>query len=944
MIAIADLLSQQTIERLGWTLIHFVWQAMAIALLLAVALHLLRRDSSNVRYIVSCLALALIVALPIVTMGLVEVSEPVAEASAPPARSAMSDVTPVQVVEVSELPVEPFDASPLEMADLTVRASWRERLVAKLEPTLPYLVLGWLVGVFGLSAWHLGGWAQLQRMKRRLTQEVAGPLRTTLGQLAERLGIRRAVTLLESAIVEVPTVVGWIKPVILLPASVLTGLNSEQLEAILAHELAHIRRCDYLVNILQTVVEILGFYHPAVWWVSHRIRDERENCCDDLAVRVCGDSVRYARALTHLEEMRHRGVELAVAATGGSLVGRIGRLIGRPAPTRNRFTWLPGLIALLLVASIVIPAALVLAGPAPAESDPVAAGLPTREVAPAEATVAAQPRNDGERQNQAKVLVGIVIAKVLGEATLDHETKLSVAAILADEDPQIASAILDADPAQTVTLGNILNKYVARKSLTPATTQALLDLLESQGYLKIQSKPQVPTRDNTQAVIKTVTEYPRPGLACASPPQYVELGTTVHVTPHVPSPISDSIRLEFGVTWTERAPQNQPDAPPTFRTAEIESTVTLLNNHCFSLLVEPDKKQGAEVQDPESLLVMLKPSIIPRRMQYRASVHDGAPTDAKADTGNGADRSREATATADSTGANLRQALLEVRTVVMQASDPSRDAVSTREVLVRDGREARIITMTGEQFALNSPAAEQAALGDAENQRPDSGVFLSITPHIGDGEDITFDIIAEVKYLVQPPKGSNTPIVSRRTVESTCAVRYGGTVAAVGLTDNPAGHEGEARREVAVFVTAHPVRDGSAPAAEIQDPESLLVTLTPSGMAPAQAPAEMSATQAQQTDDHPRHVLLDVRTLAMNHGDLLNLPIEWARPTFSHAERIQTGYVADPARTDSLLAAVSRLLEQGRVNVMSNPRVLALEGRKSRLRAVTQEWYTLGSV
>ena len=154
---------------------------------------------------------------------------------------------------------------------------------------------------------------------------------------------------------------------ILLPASTLTGLSAEQLEAVLAHELAHIRRCDTLVNMLQTMVEILGFYHPAVWWVSHKIRIERENCCDDVAVGICGDSIRYARALTHLEEMRFGTTKRAVAATGGSLIARIGRLLGRPAVNERRFAWLPGLIALLLVAGLAIPAALVLGAAGPLE-------------------------------------------------------------------------------------------------------------------------------------------------------------------------------------------------------------------------------------------------------------------------------------------------------------------------------------------------------------------------------------------------------------------------------------------------------------------------------------------------------------------------------------------------------------------------------------------------
>ncbi len=225
------------------------------------------------------------------------------------------------------------------------------------------MVLGWLVGVFGLSAWHLGGWAQLQRLKRRMVRTVGDLCNKGSRELALRLGVHRAIELFESALVEVPTVVGWLRPVILLPASALTGLSPEQLEAILAHELAHIRRYDYLVNIVQTVVEILGFYHPAIWWVSHRIRIERENCCDDLAVHVCGSSLQYARALACMEEIRHSGTDLALAATGGSLMARISRLLGRPAVDDRRFAWLPGLVALFLVAGLIIPAALVLGTP-----------------------------------------------------------------------------------------------------------------------------------------------------------------------------------------------------------------------------------------------------------------------------------------------------------------------------------------------------------------------------------------------------------------------------------------------------------------------------------------------------------------------------------------------------------------------------------------------------
>lgn len=364
MATLETLLSPQMIERLGWTLVHFVWQAAAVAMLLAVVLRGLRRSSSNVRYVVACMAMALIVALPLVTMSLVEASRPVAEAG-PTLDTAPMSVVPVEVIEVAELPIEPFDTPVPAMPTQVVRVPWTQRAANALEPALPWLVSGWLLGVFGLSAWHLGGWVQLQRMKRRLVSKVAAPVHARAAELAGRLGIRRAIGLWASPLIDVPAVVGWVKPVILLPVGVVAGLSVEQLEAIIAHELAHVRRWDYLVNLAQTVVEILGFYHPAVWWVSHRIRDERENCCDDLAVQVCGDSRRYARALTCLEELRHHSTELAVAASGGSLVGRIARLLGRPPIDNRRFAWLPGLIALLVVAALLIPTALLIAAPNP---------------------------------------------------------------------------------------------------------------------------------------------------------------------------------------------------------------------------------------------------------------------------------------------------------------------------------------------------------------------------------------------------------------------------------------------------------------------------------------------------------------------------------------------------------------------------------------------------
>ncbi len=139
-----------------------------------------------------------------------------------------------------------------------------------------------------------------------------------------------AVHVVESAVVDAPAAVGWLRPVILLPIAALANLSPSQVEAILAHELIHIRRHDYLVNVAQAVAETVLFFHPGVWWVSGQIRVEREHCCDDVAVHVCGDPVDYAAALAELEAWRSRGTTLALAATGGSLTSRVRRVLNVP--------------------------------------------------------------------------------------------------------------------------------------------------------------------------------------------------------------------------------------------------------------------------------------------------------------------------------------------------------------------------------------------------------------------------------------------------------------------------------------------------------------------------------------------------------------------------------------------------------------------------------------
>ena len=164
---------------------------------------------------------------------------------------------------------------------------WGEGISLRGSPRL--LVSGWLLGVVFFSARLTRSCWWVRSIRTRDNEPVEAAWLETLDDLRRRLGVSRPVRLLKSALVEVPTVIGWFRPVILLPAATLSGLTPGQLEAILAHELAHVRRLDYLVNAFQCLVETLMFYHPVAWWISRCIREERENCCDDLVIEVCGD-------------------------------------------------------------------------------------------------------------------------------------------------------------------------------------------------------------------------------------------------------------------------------------------------------------------------------------------------------------------------------------------------------------------------------------------------------------------------------------------------------------------------------------------------------------------------------------------------------------------------------------------------------------------------------
>jgi uncharacterized protein (TIGR03435 family) len=206
-----------------------------------------------------------------------------------------------------------------------------------LDPrALPIVVGLWLAGVCLLLARLAGGWWRVRRLYRSALTLPASHWQQTSARLAQQLGLTRLVRIVDAAFVDSPAVIGWLQPVVVLPIAALAGLTPEQVRAIIAHELAHVRRHDAAVNFAQTIAETLLFYHPAVWWVSSRIRTEREHCCDDVALTVSGDAYAYASALAELESWRAAQPALALAATGGPLLRRVARLLAPPSPQSPR--------------------------------------------------------------------------------------------------------------------------------------------------------------------------------------------------------------------------------------------------------------------------------------------------------------------------------------------------------------------------------------------------------------------------------------------------------------------------------------------------------------------------------------------------------------------------------------------------------------------------------
>jgi TonB family protein len=324
-----DLSQTQTlVNALGWTLIHFLWQGMSIAAIFWLVCKWTQPEQALVRYWAGMVAFLAAVVVPVATL-----------------MHYLPGAT-----EAHRLPPIAADAM---VTSAAIQPSLAFVVQAAMEPAIPFVVVLWALGVGLLTCRALLGWMGARRLVSLDTQAVSAEVRAIVQALMQRLGVRQAVHVLSSVRVQVPTVVGWIKPVILLPVSVIARLPRAQLEMIIAHELGHIRRHDYLFNLLQLMVETLFFYHPAIRWMSRQLRQEREHCCDDLVVARCQQPVLYARALASLESLRSPSPVIVMAATGGDLVHRVRRIVRRELPRNYAgFAQMALLLGVALVVSL----------------------------------------------------------------------------------------------------------------------------------------------------------------------------------------------------------------------------------------------------------------------------------------------------------------------------------------------------------------------------------------------------------------------------------------------------------------------------------------------------------------------------------------------------------------------------------------------------------------
>ncbi|MFA7227460.1 MAG: M56 family metallopeptidase [Melioribacteraceae bacterium] len=339
---IYDFFPDRLIETIGWTIFHSLWQSIVVAILLGSALLMTRSNNSQLRYKLSSIALFVMFVISLSTFAYLYSSDSVQAAGIYNSASGIfSDSKSVNAVTPANT------AQDLDPASV---------LKNYFEQNISAIVTVWLAGFILFSFRFAGGIFYVRRLKNAGLISPEKFWADRLNILSQKLDLTRLVRLFESCKVKTPVTIGYLKPVILLPLGMLTGLPQDQIEAIIIHELAHIKRYDFLINLFQTFIETIFFYHPVVWWISSAIKSERENCCDDMTLKLCGGSLIYFKALYNLQQMSldENGLALAVTGKKNQLFRRINRMNSNNKNTSYgiKFASFAALLLLIAAASL----------------------------------------------------------------------------------------------------------------------------------------------------------------------------------------------------------------------------------------------------------------------------------------------------------------------------------------------------------------------------------------------------------------------------------------------------------------------------------------------------------------------------------------------------------------------------------------------------------------
>ena len=306
---LTDIINYNTSSALGWTLIHSIWQGFAILLVFGILYYMFKLSVTRYRLGIGALTLQFVAAIA----TFFTIYQPASTSTALSNNQVFGN----------------FFLNNPNLIFTQKKLSLLQQIEFFLQNNLDVFVMIWLVGTTLLLLRLVVGFTHVQSLKVQQVHPISADIQALMNTLIEKTRMPATIKLLESARATVPMTIGWIKPVVLLPVGIASGLTINQLEAILAHELAHIKRYDYLVNIFQNFVEILFFFHPATWFISGKVRDERENCCDDFAVEICGDSLVLAKALTQVASFQQQPLlAMAFGAKRQTFMDRIKRIIG----------------------------------------------------------------------------------------------------------------------------------------------------------------------------------------------------------------------------------------------------------------------------------------------------------------------------------------------------------------------------------------------------------------------------------------------------------------------------------------------------------------------------------------------------------------------------------------------------------------------------------------